>query len=172
MNGKELRLSRIWNFMKIKIFSSSEKETKQLGEKFASLLKGGDILLLKGDLGVGKTVFVKGLAKGLKIKKIIQSPSFLLLKIYKIPKDVSKRNRARYFVHFDFYRLKRKKEIEDLGLKEFLKKENIIAIEWPEKIEKILPRSKIVINFYFTSQFNKREIFFKLPPSRKLPLQW
>ena len=95
--------------MNKKIFTSSERETKELGKKFVSFLKGGDILLLKGDLGAGKTVFVKGLARGLKIKKIIRSPSFLILKIYKIPKEVSKKRKAKYLIHFDFYRLKKEK---------------------------------------------------------------
>ncbi|KPK38646.1 MAG: hypothetical protein AMJ78_09680 [Omnitrophica WOR_2 bacterium SM23_29] len=115
------------------IISSSEKETIELGAKVAKRLRAGDLVALSGDLGAGKTTFVKGIAKGLKVKdyKYVNSPSFVLVKEYKgrIP-----------LYHFDVYRLDNLKDIEDIGYEEYLGRKGVVVIEWAKKMSRILPK--------------------------------
>jgi len=135
------------------MISKSAKETqkiaKGLAKKILNSKKRKDqafVLALKGDLGSGKTTFLQGFAKGLGIKEKILSPTF---NIYK---------RFGNFYHFDCYRIEKPKEILDLGFREIIQDpQNIMAIEWAEKIKKILPQNTLWINFKFTSQA-KREI--------------
>lgn len=101
------------------------------------------VLGLVGDLGSGKTIFAKGFAKGLGIKKVITSPTFVLEKIYKL----SNKN-YEHLVHIDAYRVENPKEISDLGFKSLVSHpQNIILIEWADRIKNILPRDCIKINF-------------------------
>ena len=114
------------------IVSCSEKETQKLArdlfKEFAKDRKGALIFLLKGDLGSGKTTFLKGLERILKVK--IVSPTFIIYRRYPISVLGFKN-----FYHFDFYRLSKKTEIQELLPKEILSlPENFIAIEWPKKI--------------------------------------
>ena len=126
--------------------TNSEKETIEFGKKYVSQLKPGDVLGLVGELGAGKTQFVKGLAKGLGIKNNITSPSFVLLKKYN------------NLIHIDCYRLNSPQELLDLGWQEFLEDKNIIAIEWADKIKKIMPRDTIWIKFKTGQKENQRII--------------
>lgn len=116
----------------------SPEETKKLASRIARRLKGGEIIALTGPLGAGKTVFVKGLAKGLGMKeKLVRSPSFVLLAEYR-------QGRLPLF-HFDFYRINNPAEIETLPFADRLKENGVIAIEWPERIAEYLPpRIKLV----------------------------
>lgn len=140
-----------------KIYTTkSHKQTQKLGEDFAKKIikqpKGNSavVLGLSGNLGGGKTTFLQGFAKGLSIKEKILSPTFVIMK------------RFGNFYHIDCYRLKDEKDILELGLKEILNNpENIVAIEWPEKIKSILPKNTIYIEFKFVDK-NKREISYDL----------
>jgi tRNA threonylcarbamoyladenosine biosynthesis protein TsaE len=116
----------------VKIITRSEKETFEFAKKYAQTLKGGEVIGLIGDLGAGKTVFVKGVAAGLGIKKTITSPTFVLMKVYPVRKHKTIKN----LVHIDAYRLKG--EVWDLGLNEYLNNETAIIIEWPSKIRNYL----------------------------------
>jgi len=125
--------------------TTSEKQTIALGKKIARDLKGGEVLALTGDLGAGKTTLIKGIAQGLGIKKIITSPTFVLMKIYTIDRKQSAINRL---VHIDCYRIKSAQEILDIGAHEYFgDNTTVVVIEWAEKIKKILPgqTKKIVI---------------------------
>lgn len=109
-----------------------------MGREIGSSLKQGEILALVGDLGAGKTVFVQGVAHGLGIKNRIVSPTFILMRKYN------------NFYHVDLYRLEGdvEKEVENLGLLDILKdKNNIVAIEWAEKIKDLLPGNTTLIHF-------------------------
>ena len=135
-----------------KIVSVSAKQTQALAGQLAKKIltsqtrAGALALALKGDLGSGKTTFVQGLAKGLGVKGRITSPTFVLMKRFK------------NFYHFDCYRLQRPEEILQLGWQEIIANpQNIIAIEWPERIKKFLPKETIYLNFKFMDK-NKREI--------------
>ena len=128
----------------------SEKETKNLAKKFAKKFKG-HIIALSGALGAGKTTFVQGFAKGLGIKEKIISPSFVLIRQHKIASGST-------LYHVDLYRLDGQKNIEELGLKELWSNpENIVLIEWADKIRSILPKNIIQIKFK-TLEGNKRRI--------------
>lgn len=112
------------------------------------------MICLYGDLGAGKTTFVQGLAWGLGIKKRILSPTFIFIRQYKI-------SPGHTFYHIDLYRIEKMEDIQGLGLKEILAdKNNIIIIEWPEKIKDILPRYAEEIFFKYIDE-NTREIKFK-----------
>lgn len=136
--------------MKNVIYTNSSNETAKLGEEFSEKVKNGGTILLYGDLGAGKTTFVQGLAKGLGIKKRIISPTFIVIRSYNEDK----------FYHIDLYRIENEKDIEGLGIEDILKDDkNIIAIEWPEKIKKIVPKKRIELFFsYLNDQKRKIEI--------------
>ncbi len=144
----------------MKIITYSEKETIELGKKLARELHGGEVICLYGNLGAGKTVLVKGIAQGLGIKKIITSPTFILMNIYKIRNpsppfsgipSVYKKIRAgkseiRNFIHIDCYRIHKPEDMENIGAQEYFgRKDSIVVVEWPEKIKPILPKRKLEI---------------------------
>ncbi len=151
--------------MKQTLISNSFEETKQYGRKLAKTLKGGEVLCLYGDLGSGKTTFVQGLAQGLGIKKRITSPTFIIMRSYKLPfeekqeisinpSDLCPHN----FYHIDLYRIDSGCDIQGLGIEELLgDPDSITAIEWPEKIKSILAKRKIEIFFTYVDE-DKRKI--------------
>ncbi len=115
--------------------------------RFAKTLKGGEVLALTGDLGSGKTAFVKGLAKALGIKQVVQSPTFLLMKCYNIkPRATSHVLRA--ICHVDAYRIKNERELINIGLGEKLEDpETVTVIEWADLVKKIIPKRAAWMNF-------------------------
>ena len=126
------------------------EETRELGEKFAKTLNGGEVLAMYGELGGGKTTFVQGLALGLGIERRIISPTFIIMRTYDL-KDKT-------FYHIDLYRTSSIKDIEGLGIDEIMgKANNILAIEWAEKMKEVLPDRRIDIFFKYLED-NKREI--------------
>jgi tRNA threonylcarbamoyladenosine biosynthesis protein TsaE len=156
----------------LKKISKSAKQTQEFGEKFAekillsrTSLKTAVVLALHGNLGAGKTCFLQGFAKGLKIKENILSPTYVIYKKFEVSQCPIYIKRPaghfickRVFYHFDCYRINKPEEILELGFKQIISNpKNIVAIEWPEKIKKILPKGVININFKFVDK-NKREI--------------
>src|SRR5690625_1244853 len=129
--------------------SKSEKETKEIASFIATQLKNGDIVTLEGDLGVGKTTFTKGFAKGLAITRNVTSPTFTMMKQYKgtLP-----------LYHIDAYRLEN--EAEDIGFEELIGGDGITVIEWAIFIEEYLPEEKLVVQIEIIN-LNKRKITFK-----------
>ena len=120
--------------------TKSQSETEVFGKKLSAKLNGGDILLLSGELGAGKTSLVKGIAKGLGIKHEITSPTFTLMNIYEVK---SLKSKVKSLVHIDTYRLKDEKELLEIGVEDYLGKPNTICvIEWPEKISNLLKNYK------------------------------
>lgn len=140
--------------------TKSPDETRDLGKKIAKTLKGGEVLCLYGELGAGKTTFTQGLAEGLGINKRIISPTFILMRQYPIslPRALA-RGDAQMLYHLDCYRLENEKDARALGLKEIMdNKNNIVIIEWPEKIKKILPEKKLDIEFFQLGDDNRKII--------------
>ncbi|HPD19753.1 MAG TPA: tRNA (adenosine(37)-N6)-threonylcarbamoyltransferase complex ATPase subunit type 1 TsaE [Candidatus Pacearchaeota archaeon] len=132
----------------MEIISSRALETKQAGQKLAEQILSGRekrrIIALQGGLGAGKTTFLQGFAQGLKIKKKVLSPTFIIFNKFSIRNHPQFKN----FYHFDCYRIDNFKEIEALGFEEIISSsKNIVAIEWPEKIKKLLPQEILMINF-------------------------
>ena len=132
--------------MEVVFQTHSEKETLELGEQLARLLPDGITLLLQGDLGAGKTTLVRGNAKGLNIKDVVQSPTFNIMKIY------LKGNRP--LIHIDAYRLA---DINtDIGLDEYIGYETgITVIEWPDYINNLIPDFKIEVNIKNDGEDNR-----------------
>ena len=142
--------------------TKSAKETVKLGGVLAQKLvarnrnKKAAVFGLEGELGAGKTTFIKGFAKALGIKEKISSPTFVLHKIYKI-----KTNNCKLLHHIDAYRLKDHRDLLPLGIKEILENpENIVLIEWPDRVEKILPKKYIKIHIDHLEE-NTRKIVIK-----------
>jgi tRNA threonylcarbamoyladenosine biosynthesis protein TsaE len=130
--------------------SDNKEETQKIAGEIAKGLKAGDVLALFGDLGAGKTTFVQGIAQGLGVESRIISPTFIILRTYPL--------KSKKFYHVDLYRIENEKEVEEIGLKEILKeKKDIVAIEWAEKIQNILPDERI--NVFLTNMGgDKRKI--------------
>ncbi|NQT49470.1 tRNA (adenosine(37)-N6)-threonylcarbamoyltransferase complex ATPase subunit type 1 TsaE [Candidatus Kuenenbacteria bacterium] len=123
--------------------TKNEKETIQFGKKFAKTLKGGEVVLLIGDLGAGKTTFVKGAAKGFGIKKNITSPTFVLLKVYKVE---SSKLKVKELIHIDTYRGLGLADLENIGALEYFGREDTVCfVEWGLGLEKYLKNAKIRI---------------------------
>jgi len=142
------------------IITKNFKETQRLGSQFADKLKRRGVIALYGDLGSGKTTFVQGLAKGLGIDKKIISPTFIIVRKYEIPLKSSALN-LKSFYHVDLYRIENEKDIEGLGLVEIINDpENIVAVEWPEKIEKLLPKKRTNLYFEYFGD-DKRQIILR-----------
>lgn len=118
--------------------SNSPEETIDLGKAFASELEAGDIVCLKGELGAGKTHFVKGMAEGLKIDRSeVHSPTFTLI-------DEHLGEQPLY--HFDCYRMESPREAIEIGAEEYFYGDGICVIEWPERIESLIPPEAIWIS--------------------------
>ena len=132
-----------------KVITKSAEETKRIAANLAKevkkqrLLKYAFIIVLEGNLGSGKTTFIQGLASGLGVKEKVLSPTFLILKQFPIALKNYKN-----FYHIDAYRLKNSAEILELGFKDLIKNpENIIIIEWADKIRRLLPKKTLWIKF-------------------------
>jgi tRNA threonylcarbamoyladenosine biosynthesis protein TsaE len=125
--------------------SKSKEETYLLAAKIATKAKGGDIFALSGDLGAGKTTFVQGFAKNLGVTSAVTSPTFVLMKQYPVNK-----NEIKILVHVDCYRMADANDTESIGLPEYFeRKDTVILIEWPEKIDSILPARTKQIKFEY-----------------------
>jgi len=126
------------------------RQTQEFALEFAKNLKGGDILCLYGDLGSGKTSFVQGLAKGLGINRRIISPTFIIARHY----EMGNLN----FYHIDLYRTQTTQDLLSIGLDEILENNsNIVAIEWAEKLNELLPKKRIDLKFEYIDE-EKRKI--------------
>lgn len=121
--------------------TTNEQETLNLAEKFSRRLTGGEVVLLFGNLGAGKTVFTKGIARGLGIKKNITSPTFVIMKVYPVKNHGS----IKKLVHLDCYRLSAFSELSAIGINDYLgRKDAVVVMEWPENvIKKIDKKNKM-----------------------------
>ena len=130
--------------------TNSCEETEKIAEEFAHTLSGGDVVLLNGELGAGKTHFAKGLARGLGVLDVVTSPTFALHNSYS--------GEVYIFNHFDFYRVESSSEVEILGLHEyFFDKNGVCAIEWCENVRELLPEKTISVSIETVSE-NTRKI--------------
>jgi tRNA threonylcarbamoyladenosine biosynthesis protein TsaE len=148
-----------------KFVTKSPAETEKLGEKIGrrilreEIKRGAKILALEGCLGGGKTTFLKGFAKGLGVREKILSPTFIIMRKFKI-RVHSCPNSCKFanFYHIDCYRIEKPREILNLGFKEIIKNpKNIVAIEWADRIRQIIPKEALQIKFKILSK-NQRQI--------------
>ena len=134
------------------IETNSEKETWDLGFSLGEKACAGQVYTLVGDLGVGKTIFTKGLAKGLGIDEPVSSPTFTIVQIYdegRLP-----------FYHFDVYRIADSDEMYEIGYEEYVYGDGVSVIEWPQLIDDILPEKRydVTISKDYSRHDNYRKI--------------
>lgn len=130
--------------------SSSEKETIEFAKSLAGKIKPGNIFLVEGSLGVGKSVFIRGVARGLGVIDSMPSPTFTIVNEYK----------GKYPIyHFDFYRINDPIELYEIGLEEYLYSDGVCFIEWPSKAGELLPKDTINVKIGFIN--NKRKVEIK-----------
>ena len=136
--------------------SSSLEETFEFGRKLGKNCQGGEVFLLFGDLGAGKTSLMQGLAAGLGCKQQINSPTFNILKLYNIKN--SERVKIKLFCHIDAYRLNSGEDLIKLGVDEYFNSpDTVSALEWAEKVKSAWPQEIIKIKLKALSE-SKREI--------------
>ncbi|MFH1837640.1 MAG: tRNA (adenosine(37)-N6)-threonylcarbamoyltransferase complex ATPase subunit type 1 TsaE [Candidatus Omnitrophota bacterium] len=131
------------------VITHSPEETIELGERVSKTLKKGDFIALSGDLGAGKTMFVKGLAKGLGVRDYmyVNSPSFVIIKEYNGDKDL---------YHFDVYRLEEKSFSETVDYRRYFYDEGITVVEWAEKIKDLLPEEYLGVKIEHIAEKERR----------------
>ncbi|PXV86733.1 tRNA threonylcarbamoyladenosine biosynthesis protein TsaE [Lachnotalea glycerini] len=139
----------------MQIETNSANETYLLGKRMGQLVESGDVFSIVGDLGVGKTVFTQGFAKGLNIEEPINSPTFTIVQIYeegRIP-----------LYHFDVYRIGDIEEMDEIGYEDYFYGKGVCLIEWANLIEEILPKNikKIIIEKDLKKGFDYRKITIK-----------
>ncbi|WP_298824815.1 tRNA (adenosine(37)-N6)-threonylcarbamoyltransferase complex ATPase subunit type 1 TsaE [uncultured Planococcus sp.] len=127
------------------IILNSPEETEAFAATLADLLEPGDLLTLEGDLGAGKTTFTKGLARGLEIQRMVNSPTFTILKQYSGRLELN---------HFDVYRLENSDE--DIGFDEFFSSEAVSVVEWARFIEEYLPKERLEITINRQSEQGRK----------------
>ena len=139
----------------MQIESFSEKDTCELGRKIGEKAGPGQIYTLDGDLGVGKTVFTKGLARGLGIREPVNSPTFTIVQEY--------RDGRLPLYHFDVYRIEDPEEMEEIGYDDYFFGEGVCLIEWAEKIRELLPEKviRITIEKQLEKGFDYRTIIIE-----------
>ena len=130
------------------ITTGSEEETIRTGRRFAATLQNGDLVVLTGPLGAGKTCFIKGIALGLGVKEEeIKSPSFTLVNEY---------YGSRPLFHFDLYRMKSVSELYQIGWDDYLLRDGIVVVEWGEKAEEFLPEKRVEVAIDIISENERR----------------
>lgn len=133
------------------VISHSVAETLRIAEEFAATVKPGDVILLEGDLGAGKTHFVKGFVRGFGLSSdVVSSPTFTIINEY---------NGTLPVYHFDFYRIENIQESLEIGAEEYLYGTGVCIVEWPERVRDILPEDAQTVHIA-TIAPEKRKITF------------
>ena len=131
--------------------TNTPEETFAFGEKLGKNCQGGEVFLLSGDLGAGKTCLTQGLARGLGVKGKVNSPTFNIMKIYKI--------KIGNLCHIDAYRLNSGNDLRMIGLDDYLgKSDTVVVIEWAEKVKSVWPENRIQIKIKNIAESRKIEI--------------
>ena len=134
----------------MKYYSKNARDTQNIAKNLAKTLSGGEVILLNGDLGAGKTTFTKGLVKGLGGKKTVVSPTFTIMHSYddtRIP-----------VYHFDMYRIDTWDDLYSTGFFDYLESDGVLVIEWSENIENCLPDNCLRIRISKNNNENERII--------------
>jgi len=138
------------------IETKNEQETIDAGERFAAQLKPGDVVALIGDLGSGKTRFAKGVSRGLGVKEHVTSPTFTILHEYtdgRLP-----------VYHFDFYRMRSVRELDEFGFDEYVDGDGVCLLEWADMIELRLPEHRYEVRCTLGETETLRTITILSPP--------
>jgi len=130
-------MKAVMEMIVLEVRTQNEEETEQVGEKLGSMLKPGSVVALFGDMGAGKTVFVRGLARAAGYSGRVTSPTYSLVNEYEGSIPV---------FHFDMYRLRGEEELYEIGWEEYLERGGICAVEWSERIVDALPPNAIYVS--------------------------
>ena len=133
----------------MQFLSHSTQETEAIGEELAQKLRGGDVLAFTGSLGMGKTAFTRGLARGLGCRGRVTSPTFTIVNEYEGNEYLS--GRMPLF-HFDMYRLGSSDELFDIGWDDYLARGGVCAVEWSERVSDALPEDTIFVDIARTDE--------------------
>ena len=138
----------------MKYVTKSPEETMGLGYKLGKKLKPGTLVALVGELGTGKTLFTKGIAKALGVKDYehVNSPSYVIVKEY--------RSKKAPLYHFDLYRVRSSHDLETVGYEEYFYSKGISVVEWADRAEDVLPEEYILVKFRYSGR-SKRNITIK-----------
>ena len=139
--------------MKLFLKTYSEQDTIDEGVKFSKNLIRGSVVALFGDLGTGKTRFIKGICAGMGISEHVASPTFTIVNEY--------HGTEHLVFHFDFYRIKSVTETQEIGFDEYIYREGISLIEWADKVRDLLPPNRFEVHLSFGEKENIREIFIE-----------
>lgn len=149
-------LKQRWAFHKPGVITKSAEKTQELAAEFVKSLKKGGVVALVGDLGSGKTTFVQGIAKALGITQRVTSPTFVLMREYKV-KSKNEKLKMQNLVHVDLYRVKGWQDVKNLGLEEIWSDPaNLVLIEWAEKINDRLPPETIWVELEYIDENSRR----------------
>jgi len=121
-------------------------------EQFLADIAGSNIIALYGAMGAGKTTLIKAICKALGVEESVTSPTFTIVNEYRTSEDEP-------IYHFDFYRIEKLAEAFDIGFEEFVESNNLCLIEWPEKVEQILPGNTLRVKIEVTDDGHRRLIF-------------
>ncbi len=125
------------NKKQVEIITHSPEETICLGEKIGALLKGGDCIAYRGDLGAGKTTLTRGISIGMGLGDEVTSPTFALVNEY--------RGEKISLCHFDMYRITSSADLETTGFYDYMEEDTVLAVEWSENIQEELPDDTVII---------------------------
>ncbi|MBA2679299.1 MAG: tRNA (adenosine(37)-N6)-threonylcarbamoyltransferase complex ATPase subunit type 1 TsaE [Ktedonobacteraceae bacterium] len=147
------------------LISESSTQTQEIGRRLGKLVSAGDLLLLDGQLGTGKTTFTQGLASGMNIAEVVNSPTFTLLKEYQGKESVvshssqEKKSPGLALYHFDLYRLDEPEEIFDLGFEDYFYGSGVSVVEWSGKAEMLWPTERLYIRLRSMDETKRRLTF-------------
>jgi tRNA threonylcarbamoyladenosine biosynthesis protein TsaE len=146
----------------ISLRTADASATKSIGRAIAMLVRPGDVVLLAGELGSGKTVFTQGLAEGLEVQELVTSPTFTLVHRYdgRVP-----------LFHLDVYRLERVGELADLGIDELLDADGVVVVEWGDVVAAEMPADRLEVRFAFGDDDDDRTIELSATGTR-WPARW
>ncbi len=143
--------------------SDSPAATRTIGERLARQLQAGDVLLLLGNLGAGKSELTRGIARGLGVTATVASPSFTILNVYdegSVP-----------LYHFDWYRLNDVEELYEMGMDEYLGGDGVAVVEWPSQCPEAVPESYLEVNIVTVSETEREIIFTPCGDFRRIDLE-
>ena len=128
-------------------YTNSDKETEAVGEQFGRTVKDGTVVAMYGDLGAGKTAFVRGMARGMGITERVSSPTFTIVNEYL---------GDRTLIHFDMYRLGSADELFDIGWEDYIARGAVCAVEWSENVEEAFYGDEIILTIEKTSDTSRQ----------------
>ncbi|GLV59609.1 tRNA (adenosine(37)-N6)-threonylcarbamoyltransferase complex ATPase subunit type 1 TsaE [Dictyobacter sp. S3.2.2.5] len=156
--GRDTAMSAQDGICSLEVVSQRASQTQRLGAALGALLRAGDLILLDGQLGAGKTTLTQGLARGMQVTTVVNSPTFTLLKEYQ-GVAASQGNQPLTLYHFDLYRLEDPDEIVDLGFEDYFYGSGVCVVEWAGNAEELWPAERLDIRLSSVDETRRRLLF-------------